>query len=258
VDAPEFSTGVYGVAKDFGLLGRADGPQGMGVSGGSEGGYAGVTGIGRDGALGAAFVSLGSIGTRTAGTQAQLSLHSLDVPAMAPPVSRDDAHEAGEIYFDDEQTFWVCVADGTPGTWVRLAGPATAGAFTVLPSPVRVYDSRPGATPTDVGPKTKLTAFQPRQGVALTTNTSGVPTDATAATISVTVANTAGGSPTNPGYLTVYPSDTAWPGTSNLNWTTPDAITAVTTTVGLGPDATIAAYASHACDLIIDVIGYHR
>ena len=133
----------------------------------------------------------------------------------------------------------------------------TTGALTVLPSPVRVYDSRPGQPPF-VAPQTKLPANTPRTGITLTAASSGIPTDATAAIVTATIANTGGGSPAIPGFLTLYASGIPTPTTSTLNWTTPNAVIATTTTVALGPNATIAANANYATDLIIDAIAYYR
>ena len=49
----------------------------------------------------------------------------------------------------------------TPGTFRKLGGATTAGAFHALATPVRVYDSRPGTKPT-VGSKTPLGPNSPR------------------------------------------------------------------------------------------------
>ncbi len=127
----------------------------------------------------------------------------------------------------------------------------------MLPSPVRVYDSRPGQPPF-VAPQTKLPANTPRTGIALTAASSGIPTDATAAILTATVANTGGGSPTIPGFLTLYATGVPTPTASTLNWTTPGAVIATTTTVALGPAATITALANYTTDLIIDAIAYYR
>jgi hypothetical protein len=218
-----------------------------GVHGASEG--VGVFGHGGNG-----------YGMLAAGAAAQLLLSGpgSGYPDMVPPRTRTDEHEAGEIYLDDAQSLWLCTAAGTPGTWVRITGAGTAGPLSMLPAPVRVYDTRPGAAPTAVGPKTPLATAVPRTGIALTANGSTVPTDATAAIVSITVTNTTGGSPAGPAYLGLYADGASYAGTSNLNWTAPGSTIAVTTTTAVGPGATIAAFASHPTDLIIDVIAYHR
>jgi hypothetical protein len=260
VEAPEVSTAIYGVGEIHGVLGRSSGSiGGFGIAGESVEGIAGVGGTGQGKAAGGAFASYSSIGVLAVGAQAQLSLRgpSVDIP-MAPPRSTSIAHIAGEIYLDDAQSLWLCTAAGTPGTWVRITGAGTAGPLSMLPAPVRVYDTRPGAAPTGVGPKTPHATAVPRTGIALTANGSTVPTDATAAIVSITVTNTTGGSPAGPAYLGIYANGASYAGTSNLNWTAPSSTIAVTTTTAVGPGATIAAFASHPTDLIIDVIAYHR
>ncbi len=93
-------------------------------------------------------------------------------------------------YFQPQQGHpLVCTTDGTAGTWRKLAGPGTAGAFHVLPTPVRVYDSRMGTSPSQ-GPKTPLAANMART-LDLTVNTSTVPTGATAAMVNVLLVHAA-------------------------------------------------------------------
>jgi hypothetical protein len=80
-------------------------------------------------------------------------------------------HLAGELYLDNLNnlaTVWVCVATGTPGAWLRLAGVATGaaggGAMNFPPSPVGIVAS---GNPSDPGvplmvgsPQTVPIAFQ--------------------------------------------------------------------------------------------------
>jgi len=192
------------------------------------------------------------VGLLAAGSQAQIILAGTgsDVP-MAPPRTRSDQHDRGEFYFDDAGSLWLCTAEGTPGTWSLIGGAGTAGAFTVLPSPVRVYDSRPGYDPT-TGPKAELAPGVDRT-IDCTLNTSGIPTDANALAATITITN-----PTGPGWLSVRANGATYNGTSTLNWATPDAIAATTTTTALGPNATIALRTHVPTDAIVDVIGYWR
>jgi hypothetical protein len=252
--------GIISAGSETGVLGLGGGgATGYGVAGWAEGSEAGVQGMARGTSDGGHFSSEERIGLVTIGGQAQLALSrpGFDL-AMVPPRTRTDAHIAGEVYLDDDQSLWLCTADGNPGAWVRITGSGAAGALQMLPSPVRVYDTRPGAPPTGVGPKTPLATGTPRTGIALGANSSTVPTDATAAIVSVTVTNTTGGSPGGPAYLGLYANGATYTGTSNLNWTSPGSTIAVTTTTALGPGATIAAFASHPTDLIIDVIAYYQ
>ena len=64
--------------------------------------------------------------------------------AGAPAPARIDAHVAGELVCDSSGDLWFCVAGGTPGTWRKVAGGASAGAFHPI-TPARVYDSRVSA-----------------------------------------------------------------------------------------------------------------
>jgi hypothetical protein len=57
------------------------------------------------------------------------------------PLSRTDLHVRGEIYQDNGDNVWVCVATGHPGSWRKVAGPASASVFHPV-TPGRVYDSR--------------------------------------------------------------------------------------------------------------------
>jgi hypothetical protein len=118
-------TGIQASASSVGVI--ADGAQ-WGVHGASDG--VGVFGHGGNG-----------YGILAVGAKANLHLMEPGdpYPAMVPPRSRTDAHESGEIYLDSNSDLWLCVADGTPGTWIHLGGPASSGTFTVLHRPVRVY-----------------------------------------------------------------------------------------------------------------------
>ncbi|WP_334141295.1 hypothetical protein [Rhabdothermincola sp.] len=133
----------------------------------------------------------------------------------SPPPSTAYARIAGSIVCDTDGDLWYCVASGTPGTWRKVSGAGTAGALHILPTPVRVYDSRPCYLP-NIGTKAPLPGNTPRP-CDLKANGSGVPAGATAALISLTATNTAGSG----GFLSVYRAGIAWPGTSNLNWSPP-------------------------------------
>jgi len=65
-------------------------------------------------------------------------------PGGAAPITLTNAHKAGELYSDETATLWLCVLDGTPGTWRELSGATSSGSFHAI-SPKRVYDSRTAA-----------------------------------------------------------------------------------------------------------------
>jgi hypothetical protein len=153
------------------------------------------------------------------------------------------------LWVDADGNWWGSTRNSdTDAHWRKLAGPATAGALHVLPVPVRVYDSRPDEAPTG-GTKSPLQPNRSRT-VDVTRSKSGVPTEARAVLITLTVTNTAG-----PGYVTAWPSGT-WPGTSTINFSTAQSI-ATTTVVGLD-GATFLVQSNTSTDVVVDVVGYYQ
>ena len=194
--------------------------------------------------------AVGAIGLRASGTTAQIEFYGGD--PMAVPTTRSDAHTKGELYFADDGSLWLCLADGTPGTWSRIGGAGTAGAFTVLATPTRVYDTRvnsglPGA---GTGPVTGV-----RHDIDLTANTSGLPTDATAAVVTLTVTNTVAN---QAAYGQIYANGLVTPpSTSSINWTAANSLVATTTTTALTAGK-VAISMNPGANVLIDVLGYYR
>jgi hypothetical protein len=80
--------------------------------------------------------------------------------------------------------------------------------------------------------------------------TSGVPADADAVALNITVTDT-----TLPSFLTVWSGTGAVPLVSNLNWV--GGTVANATTVAVGPNGSISIYNSTGqADVIVDVVGY--
>lgn len=139
----------------------------------------------------------------------------------------------------------VFASGGCPNVIVDIAGyyaagTAEPGGFVGI-TPKRVLDTRnAGQGPCVNG------ARQVR--VAPTT---GVPADADAAVLNVTVVGSR-----SPGYLTVYPTGAARPTASNLNYLARQAIPNAVTS-GLR-DGKVTVYSSGGCPhVVIDVVGYH-
>ncbi len=116
-------------------------------------------------------------------------------------------------------------------------------------TPARLADTRPGGRTIDnTGPTQTLTA-NTITGIKVT-GRGGVPTNATATALNVTVTN-----PTHDGYLTVYPCGTNPPDASNLNYTAGQTIpNAVITQIGT--NGRICVYTNQTTDIIIDVNGH--
>jgi LPXTG-site transpeptidase (sortase) family protein len=134
---------------------------------------------------------------------------------------------------------------------VLAVRPASAGVgtsrFEPLPSPVRLVDTRSGQGTKPSGrPAGEATL------VALVAGEQGVPSDALAVVMNVTMANPAG-----PGFITAYPSGQSRPNASNVNTARAGRFVPNLVTVPLGPDGAVAFYVSTATDVIADVFGYY-
>ena len=172
--------------------------------------------------------------------------NALFVPFDQSPIG----HEAdmGALWVDHEGNWWAATADGTDSKWRKFAGPATAGTLHLLPSPKRVYDSRPGEAP-DIDPKSPLTPNIARS-IDPKGNSSGVPAQARGVLITFTVAPLTSG-----GFATAWPSGD-WPKTSNVNFNANQPI-ATTTVVGLGSDGKFLVLSNVSTNFLIDVVGYY-
>ncbi|MEZ5142206.1 MAG: hypothetical protein R2726_06755 [Acidimicrobiales bacterium] len=121
--------------------------------------------------------------------------------------------------------------------------------FHPLGAPTRILDSRP--LPEQVGPYN--TPWGPGTTRAVTVaGVAGVPADATAVTLNVTVTGTTAAS-----FLTLWPAGAPRPTASNLNWsagqTIPNAVT-----VKVGADRKINVFnPSGTANVLIDVVGYY-
>lgn len=177
-----------------------------------------------------------------------------------PPPDRSNQHFAGEIDIDSSKDVWGCIADGTPGTWRKLFGPRTAGAFHVLDNPVRMFDSRKPGFPNSG----RLERNQSRVvSVADGRNTEGVviapdavPEGATAISFNLTVDRTG---PSN--FLAVVPGSAGGFNSSSINWTSANNALANGLTVGINAAREIKVFCGNGTggtDFLIDVNGYYR
>ncbi len=134
------------------------------------------------------------------------------------------------------------------------APPGTGGLFFhALPAPVRLLDTRAGAT-AFVHPGATLTAAQtlnlPGQ---FTYQGATIPASATAVVGNATVANDANKTPA--GFATLFPGGVPLPLASNLNFV-PGQVAPNAFVVGLGGNGSFNLYSSTGGDFIIDVTGY--
>lgn len=221
---PSNSNGVIGTSNGSagaGLLGTTD--TGYGVIGSSTGGYAlYAAGNGRIG----------------------LDSH---VGGSAAPSS--GTYQLGDILRDSTGNVWCCVVAGSPGTFRKVAGPSSAGSFHFLATPFRAYDSRPSGLPA-TGVKSPLVAV----GARSLSLSSIVPAGTIGVALNVAVVSTI-----SPGYLAVYATGIAYPGTSSVNWTTTGQIVSNFVFSAVSASASLELYCGQGgADVIVDVVGYFR
>ncbi len=122
--------------------------------------------------------------------------------------------------------------------------------FFALPSPVRLLDTRPGASVNACSqPNAPIAGGTSRLQAAR--NFCGIPANAAALTGNVTTVNSGGG------YLTLYPSGAAQPTVASTNYGVNEIINNVFT-VGLGAgDGAFNIFALNTTDVVVDVTGYY-
>jgi Viral BACON domain len=123
--------------------------------------------------------------------------------------------------------------------------------FFALSSPVRLLDTRSGASACDT-PNSPITGNTSRLTQARTLCT-GIPANAQAIVGNLAAVNSNG---TFPGFATLYPGNVARPLVANINYA-PGQVINNFFTVGLAPDGTFNIYASSTLEVVIDVSGYY-
>ncbi len=154
---------------------------------------------------------------------------------------------AGDVIYDDDDNLWLCVTDGSPGQWRKVAGPASSGAFHAI-VPARVHDSRSGAK---LAPEEERVVSVRRQ---LAGNVEIVPSKSTAVAMTLTVTQTEIG-----GYASVFPADAPWGGTSSINWfgTNQDIATTVISKLDGTRQIKVRGGGAGATHFVIDIAGYY-
>jgi hypothetical protein len=224
---PNDEVGVYGVTRGGeGVRAEATGTDslgnpGTGVTGSSAAGYGGVF----------------------TGGRAPILLN----PSFSTGAPTTGIHFIGEVYVDGNGVFWVCAADGTPGTWNALSS--------VVPIPnVRVLNTRPGK---QIGPYTGPIANNTVLTLTLA-GTNGIPSNATGVMGNLTAADASAGC-----FLALVPSGANHMGVSSVNFPALPLGSGVANsfTVGLaGTPGTVDIYtgncSTYTVNIIMDITGY--
>ena len=220
-----------------GIRGDGHGPTGVGVWGHSD-----YNGLG--------MLASGGLGLRAIGGRAALHLDGTN----AAPSTRTDSHLIGEIDIDNAGNVWLCVVAGTPGTWRKIGGPASAGAFHAI-NPVRAYDSRwPGATRISSGAQRLVRVADGHDILTGVVNAAeSVPAGSTAVAYNLTVTGTQ-----TSGFLTVAPGTATGVTASSINWSGDGQILANGSIVGIDTSRQVRVFAGGggSTDFVIDIVGY--
>ncbi|MBL8166765.1 MAG: putative Ig domain-containing protein [Acidobacteria bacterium] len=147
-------------------------------------------------------------------------------------------------------SFTVTATDSTGCTGTRSYTVIISGnglQFFPLPSPVRLLDTRAGATAcTQPNAPIAGGTSLPQAGRSLCT----IPANAVALTGNITTVNSGGG------FLTLYPSNATQPTVASTNYG-PNEIINNVFTVGLGADGAFRIFAATTTDVVVDVTGYY-
>jgi hypothetical protein len=220
-----------------GVAGFDDSGTGIGVKGVTSGGFAvygeddgngrGVYGF-SDAGIGVLGYGSGGYGGWFYGALAPLFL----APAAGAGHPASGSHAQGEVYVDGNGAHWLCIAGGTPGTWVKpgfnpvgparlVSGAAAAGAFT---------------------------AAQKKDFTV--TGFAGIPSGVSAVAVNLSARSTA------EGYVTLYPTGSSRPTASQLTFA-PQYQWSGFAVVRIGTGGKITCYNSAgSTKLSLDVAGF--
>ena len=175
------------------------------------------------------------------------------------PSARTAAYVKGQVICDNAGDLWICVVAGSPGTWRKVSGAATAGSFHAI-NPIRAYDSRQagysgnnGILERTASREVSIADARDNTGTVVTAN--AIPSGATAIAFNITVAGTTG---TN--YLSIAPGGTATtPTTSIINFSANQNL-ANASVVGISSDRKVKVWCGDdagSAHFIIDISGYY-
>jgi hypothetical protein len=241
-------TGVSGISSNgTGVYGQ--GNMAPGVFGQSNT-AAGVYGSSSSG-IGVLGLSDSGVGGHFYGARGALNLGQYGTPG-APTANQ---HYKGDIYLDLFATVWVCIGDGVPGTWVRVAtvpNGAVGGATTYLSTPVRLLDARtsPGTALVTRGP---LAGNETYAFTVAGLGGSGIPSAAQGLIANVTVLG-----PSGIGNLSLFPAPGPGPSVASMTFGSPGLFLAngVNVAIGTGGQIMIQNQSSGTTPLVLDAVAF--
>jgi hypothetical protein len=160
-------------------------------------------------------------------------------------------YEAGTLAYNSSSGLEIWQVTATTPKPTLLARPGTAGAFTFLAPPERVYDSRPGSAP-DLPSDGVISAGQTRTINLLESGTEQIPENVDGVMVNLTVTQTVGG-----GFLSLYSAALSTPPTiSSVNWSsTGQTVANLTVTAVELAAVKVTCGGNGSAHFIIDVLG---
>lgn len=265
------ANGVTGLSRNrYGIFGFASG----------NGGYGGVFQVATTGAS-----------PQIAGSAPLLIVPE---PQAGPPAVTGITHQKGELHVDSNGDLWLCTALGTSGgvaissseitrrfpglssndrqrllvgaqpSWVKVNG--AAGTVTFLTAPIRILGPYNTTYPNYVQVSSTPSSF-PIEGTWTNANpapygtqTGSIPSVATSVLATISVIT-----PSQNGYLTVWPADVGQPIALTMGYTTGNFVVSTSLVLRLGiiptgPNAGkkgITIYAQTPCAITLDISGYY-
>jgi hypothetical protein len=160
---------------------------------------------------------------------------------MTPHFTDTSTHTTGYSFFGHSTTVVPVTGPYSPLSPVRICDSRESNPSSLMGTPARQCNG-----PLDIG--SPIVAGGTKD-VNVAPNF-GVPANATAVVLNVTVVNPAAG-----GYLTVFPTGAAQPFTSNLNYSAGEAVPNLVE-VGLGSGGDVSIYSQAHTDVVVDLEGY--
>jgi hypothetical protein len=252
-------TGVNGVSNTgTGVVGASSSGAGGSFMSTSGTGVVGNSNSGSGGSFTSTSTGTGVVGTSSSGLGASFT-GGLAPLKLAPGGSLgapgSGSHTKGEIYLDSAAAVWVCIDNGTPGSWVRLgavAPGALGGIISYLSTPVRLLDARNGAS-SGLANRGPLGGNEVYAFAVAGLGGSGIPSNAQGLIANVTVLG-----PSAVGNLSLFPAGGAIPTVASMTFGSPGLFLAngVNVAIGTGGGINIQNQSSGTTPLVLDAVAY--
>jgi hypothetical protein len=188
----------------------------------------------------------GTYGLVGEGTLAPLVLSTAS-GSVGPPTT--GSHFAGEFFVDHFGALFYCYS---ANKWVQI----DKGFTNLLPTPIRVFDSRVTGAPNVSDPSRAAGPLAAQAIVTLQITGASVGGHSVPAGAAAVIGNVTAVSPTADGWLTLYPNGEATPLVSNLNFQVGDKARGNFCVVALDGTGKMDVFAQSSTQVVFDVTGF--